>query len=169
MTFTTCRFRTQVLYKGNLRPNNAQPFSDINCQTVNCDCWFTWFLLYLECNMYTILICIYLTEVFLNLTGFSYPDWCFYVFFPKLYVKCQEKTRKEGARPALFHISSYLCFSFVFVLFYVLFVCKCVLPLGDNAIAVNKYAISYHRVIPNDDQPMWIEMCKNVLCYDLSI
>jgi len=25
------------------------------------------------------------------------------------------------------------------VLFYVLFVCKCVLPPGDNPIAVNKY------------------------------
>jgi len=30
-----------------------------------------------------------------------------------------------------------------FVLFYVLFVCKCVLPPGDNPIAVNKYIISY--------------------------
>ena len=29
-----------------------------------------------------------------------------------------------------------------FVLFYVLFVCKCVLPKGDNPIAVNKYIIS---------------------------
>ena len=27
----------------------------------------------------------------------------------------------------------------LFVLFYVLFVCKCVLPQGDNPIAVNKY------------------------------
>jgi len=25
------------------------------------------------------------------------------------------------------------------VLFYVLFVCKCILPLGDNPTAVNKY------------------------------
>jgi hypothetical protein len=31
----------------------------------------------------------------------------------------------------------------LFVLFYVLFVCKCVLPPGDNPIAVNKYII-YH-------------------------
>ena len=31
----------------------------------------------------------------------------------------------------------------LFVLFYVLFVCKCVLPPGDNATAVNKYTISY--------------------------
>jgi len=31
----------------------------------------------------------------------------------------------------------------LFLLFYVLFVCKCVLPPGDNPIAVNKYIISY--------------------------
>jgi hypothetical protein len=31
----------------------------------------------------------------------------------------------------------------LFVLFYVVFVCKCVLPPGDNPIAVNKYIISY--------------------------
>jgi hypothetical protein len=30
----------------------------------------------------------------------------------------------------------------LFVLFYVLFACKCVLPSGDNATAVNKYTIS---------------------------
>jgi hypothetical protein len=33
----------------------------------------------------------------------------------------------------------------LFVLFYVLFVCKCVLPPGDNPIAVNKYII-YHII-----------------------
>jgi hypothetical protein len=32
-------------------------------------------------------------------------------------------------------------FRLLFVLFCVLFVCKCVLPLGDNPIAVNKYII----------------------------
>ena len=31
------------------------------------------------------------------------------------------------------------------VLFYVLFVCKCVLPPGDNPIAVNKYITSYYN------------------------
>jgi len=31
----------------------------------------------------------------------------------------------------------------LFVLFCVLFVCKCVLPLGDNPIAVNKYIKLY--------------------------
>jgi len=34
--------------------------------------------------------------------------------------------------------------SLLFVLFYVLFVCKCVLPPADNPIAVNKYVISYY-------------------------
>jgi hypothetical protein len=56
------------------------------------------------------------------------------------------KTRKDGARTALYHISLYLCCSDViicvvrllFVLLYVLFVCKYVLPPGDNPIAVNK-------------------------------
>ena len=36
-----------------------------------------------------------------------------------------------------------------FVSFYVLFVCKCVLPPGDNPIAVNKYIISNTlRLVP---------------------
>ena len=39
----------------------------------------------------------------------------------------------------VFPCCTYCCF----VLFYVLFVCKCVLPPGDNPIAVNKYIISY--------------------------
>jgi hypothetical protein len=33
----------------------------------------------------------------------------------------------------------------LFALFYVLFVCKCVLPPGDNQIAVNKYIIRYPK------------------------
>jgi len=38
----------------------------------------------------------------------------------------------------------------LFVLFYVLFVCKCVLPLGDNPIAVNKYHILSYHIIGHD-------------------
>jgi hypothetical protein len=34
----------------------------------------------------------------------------------------------------------------LFVLFSVLFVCKCVLPPGDNPIAVNKYIILYYYI-----------------------
>ena len=33
------------------------------------------------------------------------------------------------------------------MLFYVLFVCKCVLPPGDNPIAVNKYIIYIIKLI----------------------
>ena len=36
----------------------------------------------------------------------------------------------------------------LFVLFYVLFVCKCLLTPGDNPIAVNKYIISYIITAP---------------------
>jgi hypothetical protein len=39
----------------------------------------------------------------------------------------------------------------LFVLFYVLFVCKCVLPTGYNTIAVNKYIISYQKQRTNAD------------------
>jgi hypothetical protein len=50
------------------------------------------------------------------------------------------------------HIRLCLCCSDVifcvvrllFVLFYVVLVCKCVLPPGDNPIAVNKYIIYHH-------------------------
>jgi hypothetical protein len=73
------------------------------------------------------------------------------VLFPQLLGKCQGKTRKDGARAALYHISLYLCCSDViicvvrllFVLFYVVLVCKCVQPPGDNPTAVNKYIIIY--------------------------
>jgi len=44
---------------------------------------------------------------------YGYPDWGFSVHFSELWGKCQGKTRKDGARPALF---------LIFVLFYVLFV-----------------------------------------------
>jgi hypothetical protein len=46
-------------------------------------------------------------------------------------------SRKDGARTALVVVW------LLFVLFYVVFVCKCVLPPGDNPIAVNKYIIYY--------------------------
>ena len=74
-----------------------------------------------------------MTEVFLNLTE------VFPCFFLSCKAKCQGKTRTDGARPALYHISCICVVQLLFVLFYVLFVCKCVLPPGDNTIAVNKY------------------------------
>ena len=57
--------------------------------------------------------------------------------FPCFFLGCKANVRvilaKTGHGP---HSSK-------IVLFYVLFVCKCVLPPGDNPIAVNKYIISY--------------------------
>jgi len=49
-------------------------------------------------------------------------------------------------------VSCYLCLVVIcvvrllFVLFYVLFVCKCVLPPGDNPTAVNIYHIISHHI-----------------------
>jgi hypothetical protein len=60
------------------------------------------------------------------------------VLFPQLLGKCQGKTRKDGARTVLNAVW------LLFVLFYVVFVCKCVLPPSDNPIAVNKYIICRH-------------------------
>jgi hypothetical protein len=89
----------------------------------------------------------------------GYPDWGFSVLFPQLQGKYQGIRRKDGARSALFLISELCCsmYCFVsimrcslyclFVLFYVLFVCKCVLlPPGVNPIAVT-YHISYHIIL----------------------
>ena len=76
-----------------------------------------------------------LTEVFLNLTE----------VFPCFFLSCKAdagaQLAKTGHGP---HSSTLVCICVVcllFVLFYILFVCKCVLPPGDNPIAVNKYHI----------------------------
>jgi hypothetical protein len=45
---------------------------------------------------------------------YGYPDWGFSLLFPQLWGKYQDKTRKDGARPALF---------LIFVL-YILFLCR---------------------------------------------
>jgi len=59
--------------------------------------------------------------------GSSYPDWGFSVLFPQLQGKCQGKTRKYGARSAIFQLVVICVVLLLFVFFYVLFVCKCVL------------------------------------------
>jgi hypothetical protein len=90
-------------------------------------------------NVYCTLIevLLNLTEVFLTLTE------VFLCFF----LSCRANARVKLAMTEHGQHSTKLIVICVvrllFVLFYVLFVCKCVLPLGDNPIKVNKYII-YH-------------------------
>jgi hypothetical protein len=76
-----------------------------------------------------------LNEVFLTLTE----------VFPCFFLICKANARVKVAKTEHGpHFSTLVCICVVrllFVLFCVLFVCKCVLPPGDNSIAVNKYII----------------------------
>ena len=85
-----------------------------------------------------------MTEVFLNLTEvFLTLTEVFPCFFLSRNANTRVKLAKTGHGP---HSSTLVCICVVrllFVLFCVLFVCKCVLPPGDNPVAVNKYIISY--------------------------
>jgi len=67
------------------------------------------------------------------------------VFFLSCKANARVKLAKTGYGP---HSSTLVCICVVrllSVLFYVLFMCKCVLPPGDNPIAVNKYII-YQKI-----------------------
>jgi hypothetical protein len=83
------------------------------------------------------------TEVFLNLTVvFLTLTEIFPCFFLTCKANARVKLAKMGHGP---HSSKLVCICVVrllFVLFYVLFVCKYELPPCDNPIAVNKYIIS---------------------------
>jgi len=74
-----------------------------------------------------------LTEVFLTLTE----------VFPCFLLSCKANARvklaKTGHSPHYSTLVVICVVRLLFLLFYVLFVCKCVLPPGDNPIAVNKY------------------------------
>ena len=93
----------------------------------------------LNWNIYCTLteVFLYLTEVFLTLTE----------VFPCSFLSCKANARvklaKTGHGPHSSTLAVICVVRLLFVLFYVLFVCKCVLPPGDNPIAVNKYIISY--------------------------
>jgi len=52
--------------------------------------------------------------------------WGFSVLFPRLKGKCQGKSRKDGARPALFQNFCVVLYIIYFVSFCVLCVCLCV-------------------------------------------
>jgi len=85
-----------------------------------------------------------LTEVFLNLTEVVLT---LTEVFPCSLLSCKANARvklaKTGHDPHSSTLFEICVVRLLFVLFYVLFVCKCVLPPGDNPIAVNKYIISY--------------------------
>jgi len=74
-----------------------------------------------------------LTEVFLTLTE------VFTCFFLGCKANARVKLAKTGHGPHYSTLFVICVVYLLFVLFYVLFVCKCVLPPGDNPIAVNKY------------------------------
>jgi hypothetical protein len=72
-----------------------------------------------------------LTEDFLTLTE----------VFPCFFLSCNANARVKLAKTGHGPHSSTLvvvCVVLLLFVFYVLFVCKCVLPPGDNPIAVNK-------------------------------
>jgi hypothetical protein len=82
------------------------------------------------------------SDVFLNLTE----------IFPCFFLSCKANARvkpgKTGHGPHSSTLVVICVFRLLFVSFYVLFVCKCVLPPGDNPFAVNKYQIiSYHTIL----------------------
>jgi hypothetical protein len=66
------------------------------------------------------------------------------LIFPCFFLSCEAHVRvklaKTGHSPHSSTLVVICVVRLLFVLFYVLFVCKCVLPPGDNPIAVNKYS-----------------------------
>jgi hypothetical protein len=75
------------------------------------------------------------TEVFLTLTE------VFFFFLLSCTANSRVKLAKTGHGPHSSTLVVICVVRLLFVLFSVLFVCKCVLPPGDNPIAVNKYII----------------------------
>jgi hypothetical protein len=69
--------------------------------------------------------------------------------FPCLFLGCKANAKVKPEKMGHgSHSSTLGCICVVrllFVLFYVLLVCKCILPPGDNPTAVNKYIISKYR------------------------
>ena len=78
-----------------------------------------------------------LTEVCLT------PTEVFPCFFLSCKANARVKLAKTGHGPHSSTLVVICVVRLLFVLLYVLFVCKRVLPLGDNPIAVHKYIMSY--------------------------
>ena len=118
---------------------------------VMCVCVYVWFLwcvfLYGFCKVWLFWWYVYctLTEVFLSLTEvFVILNEVFLCFFHSCKANARVKLAKTGHGPHSSTLVVICVVRLLFVLFYVLFVCKCVLLPGDKTIAVNKYIISYH-------------------------
>jgi hypothetical protein len=77
--------------------------------------------------------------------------------FPCFFLSCKANGRvklaKTGHGPHSSTLVVICAVRLLFVLFYVLFVCKCKMPLGDNPTAVNKYIISYHIELDEEVHP----------------
>ena len=66
-------------------------------------------------------------------------------FFLSCKANARVKLSKAGHGPHSSTLVVICVVRLLFVLFYALFVCKCVLPPGDNSTAVNKYIISSYK------------------------
>jgi hypothetical protein len=81
-----------------------------------------------------------LTEAYLNLTEvFLTPTEVYPCFFLSYKANARVKLAKTEHGPHSSTLVVICVVRLLFVLFYILFVCKCVLPPGYNPTAVNKY------------------------------
>jgi hypothetical protein len=109
-------------------------------QTISCN----FFQIHCEGN---IIVCMYLVMVDLHKhkQDVELVLFCLYLLRPYFFLTCKANARVKFAKMVHGPHSSTLVVICVvrllFVLFCVLFVCKCVLVPGDNPIAVNKYII----------------------------
>jgi hypothetical protein len=93
-------------------------------------------------DMYWLVICILYSEVLLNLTEVSLT---LTEVFPCFFLSCKANARvklaKTGHGPHSSTLVVICVVRLLFLLVYVLFVCKCLLPPGDKPVAVNNYII----------------------------
>jgi hypothetical protein len=77
-----------------------------------------------------------------------------------LFLSCKANARvklaKTGHGPHSSTLVVICVVPLLFVLFYVLFVCKCVLPPGDNPTAVNTYIIITTPIFPDLTPCRWV-------------